>query len=84
MRRDKLIEAAIALGNDPEAQVLCPMCEHRFLNVEDHVWQKTPELRWDRHVFCHSCGTLTFLDRMRGNSSNLALKTIDLTHGIDR
>jgi hypothetical protein len=49
------IAAATALSEDPTAQVVCPQCDHRFLEVRDVPFSTQPA-RIDRILFCENCG----------------------------
>jgi len=49
------IEAGKAIATDPDAKVLCPVCQKTFLEVMDVRNEKKPS-ELERHMICKECG----------------------------
>ena len=55
----KWIDAAIALGNDPASEILCPKCGEEYLKVYDIAipdWEK-----FERMLYCTKCNAVNFM-----------------------
>lgn len=64
MIRQRWIEAARILGEDPSAKVPCPVCGNDFLEVFDVEYGHDPVM-FDRYLTCPSCNAQEVLSRLR-------------------
>jgi len=56
---DAWSKAAIILGHDPDAVVLCPECEIGYLKCKDEVFKSKDKV--DRYMICNNCGRCNVL-----------------------
>jgi hypothetical protein len=60
-------EAAIKLGRDPAAKVLCPIRHDRYLDVFDVPFEGGDMV--DRHLICPGCGARSVISRLHRDLS---------------
>jgi hypothetical protein len=58
------IDAGKAIGVDPEAEILCPICQKTFLQVTD-VRNEKNRSELERHMTCKECGAYNALRMVR-------------------
>ena len=57
-RAKEWIAAAIELGNNADATVLCPQCHQDRLHVQDLYYNSKPS---ERRLYCPACGAENYL-----------------------
>ena len=65
--RERGLKASIILGQDPQAKVLCPVCQKVFLKVTDIKSSADPS-HIERVIYCSACGARSYI-RMGASDS---------------